>query len=279
MEETNPSKMLSEEEFYHFVLTKYHPSKYECDELEDARFCDGTCYSHICKTRCFLVYREIASRLSNNISTIIDLGLFPGTIIRQLAILLNDKTRCYGAGLKIDDGFRQFMAPYLEDCIDVELDPFYLKSKESIDLPVENGYFDGVIATELLEHLIPPLEMISEGARILRKGGLFIITTPNVSHIGAILKLTMGRSNYERLDRSPMYLQEDTWRGHIRFYDKRELQTLFHRSGLELIYHRYYRELGWNHAKWPLLKKLAITVIDKCAPMYREGHFAVFKKI
>ena len=112
----------------------------------------------------------------------------------------------------------------------------------------------------------------------MKMGGLFLVTTPNVSHIGAVLKLLMGRSNYERLDRSPMYLQNDPWRGHIRFYDKNELTTLFQRSGLRLIYHSYYQEKGWTHAKWPLLKRMIVNIVDQCAPIYREGHFAVFQR-
>jgi SAM-dependent methyltransferase len=278
MNDTESSKILSEKEFYDFILSKYEPSSYESNELEDKRFYEGTYYSHVCRTRCFLVYREIARSLSGA-RTIIDLGVFPGTLVRQLKILLKDRISCYGAGLKIDDDFRDFMSPYVEKCIDIELDPFYLKSNDRIHIPFETGYFDAVIATEILEHLISPIEMISEGSRILRKGGLFIITTPNVSHIGAVYKLLMGRSNYERLDRSPMYLQNDPWRGHIRFFDKRELKTLFCRSGLELIYHKYYRELGWGHAKWPWLKKFVTAMVDKGAPIYREGHFAVFKRI
>ena len=135
-----------------------------------------------------------------------------------------------------------------------------------------------MIATEIMEHLISPLEMIAESSRILKRGGLFIVTTPNVSHIGAVFKLLLGRSNYERLDRSPMYLQHDPWRGHIRFYDKGELKVLCQRSGLALACHRYYRELGWTQAKWPLLKRAIISVVDRCAPIYRESHFAVFKK-
>ena len=277
MNDTESSRILSEKEFYDFVLSKYEPSSYERNELEDKRFYEGTYYSHVCRTRCFLVYREIARSLSG-IRTVIDLGIFPGTLVRQLKILLKDRISCYGAGLKIDDDFRDFMSSNVEKCIDIELDPFYLKSNDRIHIQFETGYFDAVIATEILEHLISPIEMISEGSRILRKGGLFIITTPNVSHIGAVYKLLMGRSNYERLDRSPMYLQNDPWRGHIRFYDKRELKTLFDRHGLELIYHSYYRELGWSHAKWPWLKKFVITMVDKCAPIYREGHFAVFKR-
>jgi SAM-dependent methyltransferase len=269
--------ILSENAYYDFAVNQYEPSLYESDELNDDRFYKGTYYSHVCWKRCFLVYREIARHLSIG-SKIIDIGFFPGTLVRQLKELFNGKISCYGIGNKVDKEFIKFMQTYVEQCESIELDPFYLKQYRQIEVPFENDAFDAVIATEIFEHLISPLEMIEEGARILKKGGLFIITTPNVSHIGAVLKLLIGRSNYERLDRSPMYLQNDPWRGHIRFYDKKELTILFRRNDLKLIKHRYYLEKGWAYAKWPFLKRIIINLINKCAPLYREGHFAVFQK-
>lgn len=270
-------KILDEKDFYNFVFNQYKPSIYESNELKDGRFKENTYYSYICRTRCFLVYKEIVGHLSAG-SKVIDLGFYPGTLLKELKILLQKDISCYGAGLKVDKDFEATMRPYVNDCIEIEFDPFYKKSDRNIKIPYDDEFFDAVIATEILEHLISPLEMITEGARILKKNGLFIITTPNVSHIGAVIKLFMGKSNYERLDRSPMYLQDDNWRGHIRYYDKRELKTLFYRAGFELLSHKYYRELGWTHAKWPPIKKAIIGIIDKIAPIYREGHFAVFQK-
>jgi SAM-dependent methyltransferase len=274
----NISDLLTEKQFYEFVLNEYEASRYESKELLDNRFKRGTYYSYVCKTRCFLVYREIAKQMVDGFK-ILDVGFFPGTLVRQLKMLLKDRIRCYGVGLNVDDDFENFMSPYLEKCAEVELDPFYAKSGQKISIPFESDFFDAVVATEVLEHLISPLEMISEAARMLQKGGLFILTSPNVAHIGAVTRLLRGTSNYERLDSSPMHLQNDTWRGHIRFYDKDELKKLFHRNGFRLIKHRYYRELGWQHANWRLLKRLIIWIIDKCVPIYREGHYAVFRKI
>ncbi len=270
-------KILSENDYYNFVFNEYEPSIYESNELTDDRFREGTYYSHVCRTRCFYVYREIVNRLSVD-SKILDIGLFPGTMIRQLKTLLGDGIHCHGIGQKVDSEFEASMEQYIESCVNIELDPFYSRRDDQIQIPFDANTFSAVVATEILEHLISPLELISEGARVLQAGGLFLITTPNVSHIGAVLKMLLGRSNYERVDRSPMYLQDDTWRGHIRFYDKRELATLFHRSGLELVYHSYYREKGWTAAKWPLRKRVIVGVIDRLAPIYREGHFAVFQK-
>jgi SAM-dependent methyltransferase len=193
-------------------------------------------------------------------------------------MLLGDKVSLYGVGQKVDEKFESYMAPYIKECVNTELDPFYNKSNEKIHIPYDDGKFNAVIATEILEHLISPLELIAEASRILAPGGIFIMTTPNISHIGAVCKLLLGRSNHERLDRSPMYLQNNLWRGHIRFYDKKELNTLFERNGLTMIHHKYYIDKGWSHAKWPMLKRLIISLMDKIAPIYRDGHFAVFKK-
>ena len=78
---------MKEKEFYRFVLEQYVPSIYESNELSDPRFKKNTYYSYICKTRCFLVYKEIVNRLSAG-SKVIDLGCFPGTLIRELKDLL-----------------------------------------------------------------------------------------------------------------------------------------------------------------------------------------------
>ena len=48
-----------------------------------------------------------------------------------------------------------------------------------------SGYFDVVIASELLEHLEDPLRVVTEIARILRPGGLLWATTPNVKGLSS----------------------------------------------------------------------------------------------
>lgn len=48
-----------------------------------------------------------------------------------------------------------------------------------------NGYFDVVIASELLEHIDDPLRIVTEIARILRPGGLLWATTPNIKGLSS----------------------------------------------------------------------------------------------
>jgi SAM-dependent methyltransferase len=55
------------------------------------------------------------------------------------------------------------------------------------DAHYDDGSFDVVIASELLEHVPSPKVMIREVARIVRSGGLFWATTPNSKGVSARL--------------------------------------------------------------------------------------------
>jgi SAM-dependent methyltransferase len=47
-----------------------------------------------------------------------------------------------------------------------------------VDIPEPDGSFDAVMCTEVLEHLPDPVRGIEELARLLRPGGIFILTAP-----------------------------------------------------------------------------------------------------
>lgn len=48
---------------------------------------------------------------------------------------------------------------------------------------LDSGYFDYVIASEILEHLDEPELLIKEAARLLKKGGRLILSTPYKDHL------------------------------------------------------------------------------------------------
>ena len=47
--------------------------------------------------------------------------------------------------------------------------------------PFQNNFFDSIICTQMIEHLINPDFFLTESKRVLKKKGLLIITTPNLA--------------------------------------------------------------------------------------------------
>ena len=47
-----------------------------------------------------------------------------------------------------------------------------------MDIPEPDASFDAVLCTEVLEHVPDPIRALDEMARLLRPGGIFIITAP-----------------------------------------------------------------------------------------------------
>lgn len=50
-------------------------------------------------------------------------------------------------------------------------------------LPIRSGTFDGVNLTEVIEHIEHQAQIIREIARVLKKGGVVVISTPNVLNV------------------------------------------------------------------------------------------------
>lgn len=53
------------------------------------------------------------------------------------------------------------------------------KQGSAEEIPFESGFFDSVLAGELIEHLNHPSLFVKESNRVLKKGGRLLITTPN----------------------------------------------------------------------------------------------------
>jgi len=60
-------------------------------------------------------------------------------------------------------------------------------------LPFEDAAFGGAVCTEVLEHVADPSAVLAELARVLRAGGVAVVSTPNYSNPVGLHKLIADR--------------------------------------------------------------------------------------
>ena len=159
---------------------------------------DGATYFDLAQDRVNLILKTIRE---NNINKILDIGFYPGLIGR----IIKDEFPhiiVYETG-KLNGENNTINFPWYDKIDESEFDQFY----GQLLIPSYDEKFDLIIAAEIIEHLISPVEMLKFANKNLVNGGLFIVTTPNVSSFGAISRLIMGKSNYESLDNSVIFIK------------------------------------------------------------------------
>ena len=85
---------------------------------------------------------------------------------------------------------------------------------------------------------------LQEVARILRPGGVLVLTTPNAAYLRNRVRLALGRSVYTPLHD---WLYGEPHARHAREYTLFELETLVRSAGLELVLaagRHFYRHTG-----------------------------------
>jgi SAM-dependent methyltransferase/glycosyltransferase involved in cell wall biosynthesis len=97
-------------------------------------------------------------------------------------------------------------------------------------LPFDSGSFDDAICLEVLQHLFDPEAAVREIFRVLRPGGRFLVTVPNVVNWKS--RLVMLTSGQVRMGGSP--LSVPPWRDpHIRWFSSATLRRLVQTVGFE----------------------------------------------
>jgi 2-polyprenyl-3-methyl-5-hydroxy-6-metoxy-1,4-benzoquinol methylase len=131
---------------------------------------------------------------------------------------------------------------------------------EQTPCPLANESFDVVVLTEVLEHLRDyPARALAESHRILRPGGILVLTTPNAASLGNRLKLALGRSVYTPLGD---WLHGQPHARHARVYTRSELEAFGFPVGLEPVAvtgRLFYRSAG-NRAAHARLAKVLIAM-------------------
>ena len=133
--------------------------------------------------RSILAYHRAAEIVSGRV---LEIGTGMGYGIKVVApsakeFITIDKSEAYAETLPENTSFRQMVAPPLQ---------------------FEDESFDYVISFQVIEHIKQDKEFVKEVSRVLKKGGKFIVSTPN----------------------APMSLTRNPW--HVREYRGEELREL-----------------------------------------------------
>ncbi|MBX3170299.1 MAG: methyltransferase domain-containing protein [Candidatus Eremiobacteraeota bacterium] len=264
--------------FYRFTES-YPANSYEARE--------PTHWLHTQKVRFGLTLQAyLRHRPAETAPAILDIGGYPGSLVKTLRLYLRESGTIDAAGLAGPDDFMQELAGYQVGFYPCNLDPLIGSYASPKELPVriqrEDASYEVIFATEIIEHTLDPLYLLKESFRLLRPGGVLMLTTPNQATLSNRLRALSGRSMYFPLKRSIMYDRSD-WRPHIREYTMWEMATLLQDSGFEVVEKQFMdisqddpRFWGWSH---PLLR-LARTALSPLMliPSMRQGLLLVARR-
>jgi SAM-dependent methyltransferase len=104
----------------------------------------------------------------------------------------------------------------------------FLNADLNLGIPKEAGAgYDVVIAADVIEHLVRPLDAMREILRVLRPNGLVLLSVPNFSHWYPRLRVATGLFGYDRRG-----ILDDT---HVRFFTRSTLRRLVRRAGFDIL--------------------------------------------
>lgn len=169
----------------------------------DVKVAEGTSHDHI--------LRWVGARRE---ARVLDLGCSDGSVAERIRASGHHVT---GVDLVAHDGVKERVDTFVE--ADLE---------EGVP-PEVGGPFDVIVATDVLEHVRRP-EQVLDGARsLLAPGGSLIVSVPNFGHWYPRLRVGVGRFDYDRrgiLDRD-----------HVRFFTKRSVERLIDDGGFTVRRH------------------------------------------
>ncbi len=142
------------------------------------------------------------------------------------------------------------------------------------EVPFDDDYFDLIILSEVIEHLLNPDNALKEAYRVLKSGGVFIVTTPNLSSWMNRIYLLLGYQPPD-MEVSTKIRVGNPWRtgalsGHIRPFTARAMRELLNYYGFNV---KQIRSFSHEKGSLPYLLYLLDRGFSK---RYTLAHWNIF---
>jgi SAM-dependent methyltransferase len=120
-------------------------------------------------------------------------------------------------------------------------------------IPLDDSSFNVVVSTEVFEHLPSHVPVVTEVARILKRNGLFILTTPNIHRLASRCQFLLTGTHNLCGARLCWHIAADQlYTTHYNPPYFPVLHSLLHQNGLQVI------RLGFTSCKWQSLLLLPL---------------------
>ena len=117
-------------------------------------------------------------------------------------------------------------------------------------LPFPADYFDGVILSEILEHIEDDVAGLREVWRVLKPGGVVAITVPHANYpfLWDPTNWTLERVFHTHIRRGPL---AGIWANHVRLYRREQLRAAVEQAGFVVE-----AERSFTHYSFPFIHNL-----------------------
>jgi SAM-dependent methyltransferase len=101
-------------------------------------------------------------------------------------------------------------------------------------LPFDDGLADAIHANQVIEHIREPVKFLAEVHRVLRPGGMLVVTTPNVRSVRHLVRLAvLGRGPMTSThEPNPARAWDD---GHLHYFTPGDVRRIAHTAGFEAV--------------------------------------------
>ncbi len=97
-------------------------------------------------------------------------------------------------------------------------------------LPFEADYFDAVTCLDVLEHVFEPEDLIKESSRVLKEGGIVVISTPNIRYWHHLYDLAF-RGIFPKTSGDKEHYDG----GHLHYFTFGDIEILLEKRGFKVL--------------------------------------------